>query len=291
MEGNSRIGQTNAGPFLSAGDERGPRTKANIPGRWCLSAARRTPCVTSRHCVGSGDAGWPPPRRPPKRQTPPRACEVHSPVSGKLWLWEALASGIFHREEFKLRGMPRPSPQMPLATKPAEDEVWIQKASVSKIAFARPSPLGAAGSLGGGLVLCLGGDQPHSEHSFSVPTCLFACFKSEAPGTAFSFCFLPVAGFEGLAWSWNQELNKLQDIPHPPDCTPPPGSPPRAGHPRLSGPRLPVGPSSPPSSWDSCAPPPRPLLSGRKAEISAVHTGQAGSQRPLRPGRREGTES
>lgn len=57
LDENSRISQTSTGPFLSAGDERGPRTKANIPGRGCLSAERRTPCVTSRHCVGSGDEG------------------------------------------------------------------------------------------------------------------------------------------------------------------------------------------------------------------------------------------
>lgn len=172
-------------------------------------------------------------RRNARRLRRPASSAVMSPA--KLW-----SPGPSTGESSNHEGLPARTPKRPWQLSRGEDEVWTQNSAALVTAFGRPSPPpGAAGSLGVALVLCLGGDRPHSEHSFFVPTCLFACFKSEAPGTAFSFCFLLVAGLEGLSWSWNHKLDKPQGVPHPPKAPAPSETPPptaTATH-GLSGPR------------------------------------------------------
>lgn len=176
-----------------------------------------------------------------------------------------------------------PDPQMPLATKPGWGRGPAPEFHSVDDCLCLPLPPWGRREPGGGRVLCLGGDRPHSEHSFSVPTCLFACFKSEAPGTAFSFCFLLVASLEGLSWSWNHKLDKQHDTPHPSNHTP--QTPPRAGRPRLSGPRLPVGPST--LQPGQMRPAPDFAFLGGRQRFPRF-TGQARLQWPLRPGRRGG---
>lgn len=191
------------------------RQKQTYRGRWCLSAERRTPCVTSRHCVGSGDAGRPP-MQPLKCQPPLTTCRGHSYVSG-----EALVSGTIHGKEFKPRGTPRPDPQTPLATKPGWGRgLDPEFRSVNDCLGPPLPPLGPQGAWGWPWSCAWEG----TGHIPSIPSlsplvCLLVL--SQRPQELlfpFVSCWWPAS--RDFLGSWNHKLDKPQDIPHPPNCTP-----------------------------------------------------------------------